>query len=87
MPNSRRLAPQTRPQALADLEGRIAEAQRARDVQHDLVSRLVAARQDPQGARVRLQLAEERLALLQRSRAVLIDGEDQAAAGEEAEAP
>jgi hypothetical protein len=74
MQNSR-LAPQARPQALAELEARIAEAEKARDHHHGVVSRVVAARQNPRGARTFLRLAEERLAQLQRSREVLTGGE------------
>ncbi len=69
------LKPQARPQALADLEVRIAEAERIRDHRYGAVSRLVAARRDPKGAQMLLKLAEERLGQLQRSREVLTVGE------------
>jgi hypothetical protein len=69
------LKPQARPHALADLEVRIAEAERIRDRHYGAVSRLVAARQDPKGARAMLKFAEQCLAQLRRSREVLIGGE------------
>jgi hypothetical protein len=80
-----KLKPQARPQALADLEVRIAQAARIRDYRYGAVSRLVAARRDPKGAQMLLKLAEERLRQLQRSREVLT-GEEQAD-DDEAEAP
>jgi hypothetical protein len=83
---SSRLAPQARPHALADLEGRIAEAENAREFHHGFVSRIVAAGRDSKRARILLQFAEERLAQLQRSREILIGGENQAAAEDEVEA-
>jgi hypothetical protein len=46
------------------------------------VSRLVAAGQDPKGARALLKFAEQCLAQLQRSREVLLNGE-QAGGGED----
>ncbi len=70
-----KLKPQARPQALADLEVRIAQAERIRDYRYGAVSRLVAARRDPKGAQMLLRLAEERLGQLQRSRKVLTGGE------------
>ncbi len=79
---SSRLKPQARPQSLADLEVRIAEAERIRDHRCGAVSRLVAARQDPKGAQMLLKLAEERLGHLQRSREVLTGGEQDGAEGE-----
>jgi hypothetical protein len=82
---SSRLKPQARPQALADLEVRIAEAEGIRDHRYGAVSRLVAARRDPKGAQMLLRLAEERLGQLQRSRKVLTGGE-QDGAEDEAEA-
>jgi hypothetical protein len=85
MQNSR-LAPQARPHALADLEVRIAEAEKVRNRHYGAVSRLVAAGQDSKGARVLLRFAEQCLAQLRRSREVLIGGEDQAAADDEAKA-
>jgi hypothetical protein len=86
MQNSK-LAPQARPHALVDLESRIAEAEKARDHHHGIVSRIVAAGQDSKRARVLLQFAEERLAHLQRSRDVLTGGEDRNDLEAEAEAP
>ncbi len=83
---SSRLKPQARPQSLADLEVRIAEAERIRDRRYGAVSRLVAARRDPKGAQMLLKLAEERLGQLQRSREVLTGGEQQAD-DDEVEAP
>jgi hypothetical protein len=85
MQNSR-LKPQARPQALAELEARIAEAEKIRARHYGAVSRLVAAGQDPRGARAMLKFAEQCLAQLQRSREVLIGGENQAAAEDEVEA-
>ena len=83
---SSRLKPQARPQALADLEVRIAEAERIRNHRYGAVSRLVAAGRDPKGAQVLLKFADERLSQLQRSREVLTGGEQDGAEGE-AEAP
>jgi hypothetical protein len=74
MQNSK-LAPQARPHALADLEVRIAEAEKIRNRHYGVVSRLVAAGQDSKGARTMLKFAEQCLAQLQRSREVLIGGE------------
>jgi hypothetical protein len=73
--HSSRLKPQARPQALAELEVRIAEAEKVRDRHYGVVSRLVAAGQDPKGAHTMLKFAEQCLAQLQRSREVLIGGE------------
>jgi hypothetical protein len=83
---SSKLAPQARPHALADLELRIAAAEKVRDRHYGAVSRLVAARQDPRGARVLLNFAEKCLTQLQRSREVLISGEQPDGAEAEAEA-
>jgi hypothetical protein len=77
MQNSK-LAPQARPHALAELEVRIAEAERIRDRNFGAVSRLVAAGQDSRGARVLLKFAEQCLTQLYRSREVLLGGEDEA---------
>jgi hypothetical protein len=79
---SSKLAPQARPHALAELEVRIAEAERIRDRHFGAVSRLVATGQDPRGARVLLKFAEQCLAQLHRSRELLIGGEDQTAVEE-----
>ncbi len=84
--HSSRLAPQARPQALAELESRIAEAERVRDHHYGVVSRVVAAGQNARAARVLLELAEERVAQLQRSREVLVDGERERGDEDEAEA-
>jgi hypothetical protein len=81
MQNSK-LAPQARPHALAELEARIAEAEKVRARHYGAVSRLVAAGQDPKGARALLKFAEQCLAQLQRSREVLLNGE-QAGGGED----
>jgi DNA repair ATPase RecN len=75
MPSPGRLAPQARPQALAELEARIAQAEKIRNRHYGAVSRLVAAGQDSKGARTMLKFAEQCLAQLQRSREVLISGE------------
>jgi hypothetical protein len=74
MQNSK-LAPQARPQALAELEARIAEAERIRGQHYGAVSRVVAAGQDSRGARAMLKFAEQCLAQLQRSRDVLLNRE------------
>jgi hypothetical protein len=83
---SSRLKPQARPHALAELETRIAEAEKARDHHHGAMSRVVASGQNPRAARAVLKLAEERLAQLQRSRETLIGGEQPDGAEAEAEA-
>jgi hypothetical protein len=75
MPNPARLAAQARPQALAELKTRIAEAERIRDRHYGAMSRLVAAGQDPKGARAMLKFAEQCVAQLRRSREVLVGGE------------
>ena len=79
---STRLAPQARPQALAELETAIVKAEANRDRHRRAVS--TRAADDLRRSKVFLRIAEERLAQLQRSREVLIDGEQ--AGGGEAEA-
>jgi hypothetical protein len=72
---------------LAELEVRIAEAEKVRARHYGAVSRLVAAGQDSKGARAMLKFTEQCLAQLQRSREVLIDGERPGHDEAEAEAP
>jgi hypothetical protein len=85
MQNSR-LKPQARPQALAELQPLIAKAERDRD-RHRRTLELLDPGSGPadlRRARAYLGIAETRLAELQRSRDVLIGGEDQSEAEAEA---
>ena len=82
MPYSPSLAPQPRPHALADLEVLIAKAEANRDRHRHIVERGVGA--DRIRAEAYLQIAENRLAQLYRSREVLLSGEERD--GAEAEA-
>jgi hypothetical protein len=90
MPSPPRLAPQARPQALAELEIAIAKAEKLRDIRRralELVDRdSVDAPADHRRARAYLRIAEDRLAELCRSREVLIGGEDRNDLEAEAEA-
>ncbi len=80
-----RLAPQARPHALAELEATIAKAETLRDrQQRDAMS---LGDEEARRAKAYLRFAEERLAQLQRSREVLIGGEDQTPAEEDSEVP
>jgi hypothetical protein len=78
-----RLAPQARPQALAELEVAIAKAEADRE-RHRLTVKHARDHDDSRRAKVFLRIAEERLAQLQSSLTVLIDGENQSAAEAEA---
>ena len=81
-----RLKPQARPHALAELELRIAAAEKVRARHYGALSRLVAAGQDPKGARAMLKFAEQCVAQLRRSREVLVRGEQPDDGEAEAEA-
>lgn len=78
---SSHLAPQQRPRALADLDTAIAKAERTRDQRRralELVDRNdLDAHANFRRARGYLLMAENHLAELQRSREVLLHGEQQ----------
>jgi hypothetical protein len=74
MPYPARLAPQQRPHALTELEVTIARAEADRDRFRQSMSRARDA-DELRRTKVLLQIAEQRLALLCRSRAVLLVGE------------
>jgi hypothetical protein len=88
MPNPPHLAPQQRPQALAELQPLIAKAERDRNRCRRALELLEpgSGPADLRRARAYLHIAENRLAELCRSREVLIGGEDQTAAEEQPEA-
>ena len=70
---SSKLAPQGRPRALAQLEPKIAEAKANCERHRAAVDNLSGA--DRKRAEAYLRIAEERMVQLQRSRGVLIGGE------------
>jgi hypothetical protein len=84
MQNSR-LKPQARPQALAELEPKIAEAKANCERHRAAVDNLSGA--DRKKAEAYLRIAEDRLAQLYRSREVLVGGEGQEDDGEQPSAP
>jgi hypothetical protein len=84
MQNSK-LAPQARPHALAELEATIAKAEAERARYRQSTSR-ASDDDDLRRAKAFLRITEERLAQLQRSREVLISGEQPDGAEAEAEA-
>jgi hypothetical protein len=78
------LKPQARPQALAQLEPKIAEAKANCERHRAAVDNLSGA--DRKRAEAYLRIAEERMAQLHRSREVLLNGEQQQQDDGEAEA-
>jgi hypothetical protein len=77
---------QPRPHSLADLDKVITEAEQTRDRRREALSR-VPIGQDVWSARMMLELAEERLAQLHRSREVLLKGVQSRHVEDEANTP
>jgi hypothetical protein len=77
---------QPRLHSLADLERAIVEAENARDRRREVLRRVTIG-QDPGAVRMLLDLAEEQVARLHRSREVLLRGAQSPHVEDEADAP